>query len=41
MTTLGTSVLVHVNLDADATDEMQILLTNTTIASMAPGDFIL
>ncbi len=41
VTTLGTSVLVHVNLDADATDEMQILLTNTTIASMAPGDFIL
>ena len=37
----GADVLVSVNLDADATPEMQVMLKTTTLASMAAGDFIL
>jgi Ca2+-binding RTX toxin-like protein len=37
----GTSVIVHINLDADKTDEMRIVLENTSLSSMTSGDFIL
>ncbi len=41
VTASGNDVLVHVNLDADAADEMQILLCGTKLGDMAKGDFIL
>lgn len=37
----GADVLVSVNLDADATPELQVMLKGTTLASMAATDFIL
>lgn len=41
VTVSGSDVLIHVNLDANqATDEMQILLVGTTLASMDASDFI-
>ena len=36
-----TDVIVHINLDADAADEMRIVLENTSLISMSRGDFIL
>jgi Ca2+-binding RTX toxin-like protein len=41
VTASGSNVIVHVNLDDDPDDEMQIVLSNTTLSSMAAGDFIL
>ncbi|MBI4921153.1 MAG: type I secretion C-terminal target domain-containing protein [Devosia nanyangense] len=41
VTASGSDVIVHVNLDADSTDEMQILLTGTKLGDMLKGDFIL
>jgi Ca2+-binding RTX toxin-like protein len=37
----GKHVIVHINLDADAADEMTILLTGTHLSAMSKGDFIL
>jgi serralysin len=37
----GEDVIVEVNLDSDATAEMQIRLVATTLASMTASDFIL
>jgi Ca2+-binding RTX toxin-like protein len=37
----GSDVIVHVNLDDDLDDEMQIVLSNTSLGSMSSGDFIL
>ncbi len=41
VTASGDDVVVHVNLDHDAADEMQIVLSGTTLAEMTKGDFIL
>jgi serralysin len=41
VTKSGSDVIVHVNLDADLTDEMRIVLSNTSIGSMTQSDFIL
>ena len=41
LTESGKHVIVHVNLDADAADEMTILLTVTHLSAMSKGDFIL
>lgn len=41
VTKSGSDVIVHVNLDADLTDEMRIVLSNTSLGSMSTGDFIL
>jgi Ca2+-binding RTX toxin-like protein len=41
VTKSGSDVIVHINLDADLTDEMRIVLANTSLSSMSKGDFIL
>ena len=41
VTASGSDVIVHVNLDADSADEMQILLTGTRLGDMLEADFIL
>ncbi len=41
VTANGADVIVHVNLDADARDEMRIVLHNTSLSSMSAADFIL
>jgi hypothetical protein len=37
----GSDVIVHINLDADKSDEMSIVLDNTSLGSMDKTDFIL
>jgi len=37
----GNDVIVHINLDSDLTDEMRIVLANTSLGSMTKADFIL
>lgn len=34
-------MIVHINLDRDAADEMRIVLANVNISQMSKGDFIL
>lgn len=41
VTASGKDVIVHVNLNEDLGDEMQILLKGTTLSSMTASDFIL
>lgn len=41
VTKSGVDVIVHVNLDADLTDEVRIVLTKTSLNSMTSVDFIL
>jgi Ca2+-binding RTX toxin-like protein len=41
VTASGKDVIVHVNLDEDMDDEMQVLLKGTTLSSMTASDFIL
>jgi Ca2+-binding RTX toxin-like protein len=41
VTASGDDVIVHVNLDHDAVDELQIILSGTALADMTKGDFML
>src|SRR5262249_41176366 len=41
VTASGTDVIVHVNLSGSLAPDMEIRLADTTLASMAGGDFIL
>jgi Ca2+-binding RTX toxin-like protein len=41
VTASGEDVLVHVNLDADAADEVNIMLAGANIGAMTKGDFVL
>jgi Ca2+-binding RTX toxin-like protein len=41
VTASGGDVIVHVNLDHDAFDELQIILSGTALADMTKGDFML